>query len=470
MSTPSQHVRPGLDLRLITLLIVMALPFLCTGLAAVGLLNPDIRRSMTIVATLIPYVAAALSVAISLAVIVSVLYAAGLAATDIARRWYNRSNVYPNAAGLFPLVRTHGKHIDWFDATPDAVKGIAAWTHAQAANGVRPTAAATRAALYGQPPVPALPAPNVPTLERSNVQTSNAFDIDPARSPHILIVGKTGSGKSTLARHLLARFTRRYPTEVIVCDPDGVNWLEQTSASTTPGIANAVAAVHGEFTRRQTILSDGGEPAWSYLILLVEETETVFERLAFAGDDVEDTARFQLREVARMGRKAGVFLWAITQVAAGDVFDLHVRRNMTLFCGLSEPGVGRMLGVPKEIDLTRLTPGSVFASTTGQVLDFPDAATLTVPLSRLYHEQPVATGAPFHHPQPPVSTLPPPVEGEILPTYIDKGRQPTPAEADLMRTMYTRGASLNAICARCYGYKDTVVLAYVRAAVGYPGR
>ena len=449
--------RAGSTLRIILVMLAVTSPLSCAAIMAVAMLSPAVRLAVELLARILPYL-------IVTGIAIALLYALAFAATDIVRRWHMRHIIFPTVQGMFPLV----KGTDWFDATPDAVKAVAAWTHAQAANGVRPTAAATRAALYGPPP-PALPEPQPLNVQPStlNVQpVTDPFDVDPNRSPHVLIVGKTGSGKSTLARHLLARFTQRHRAEVIVCDPDGVNWLEQTSASSTEGIAAAVDAAHGEFSRRQALLSDGARPqSWPYLILLLEETETVFERLAFVGDDVEDNARFQLREIARMGRKAGVFLWAVTQVAAGDVFDLHVRRNMTIYCALSEPGVGRMLGVPKEVDLTRLAPGMVFASATGQVLRFPAAAVARLPLSPLYRED--------GQPQPVVQPQPP-TTGHFDPSQpvvrLEPGRQPTPEQAEQMRLMYQRGASLNSLCARFYGYKDDVVLSYVREATGYEPR
>lgn len=291
----------------------------------------------------------------------------------------------------------------------------------------------------------------------------SAFDIDPDRFPHVLIVGKSGSGKSTLARHLLDNTTRRYPSEVVICDPGRNNWLEQTSASSTEAIAAAIAAVHGEFSRRQAILGNGGDPGgWSYVILVVEETESVFERLAFVGDDIEDMARIQLREIARMGRKTRVCLWAITQVAAGEVFDLHVRRNMSVFCALSEPGVGRMLGVPKEVDLTRLEPGMVFASMVGQVLAFPSARSVRLPLSPLYREQ--------NGPQPVVQPVATGRSGVLEPVVavverLEPGRAPSPAEAQTIRTLKRQGSSQNQIMFKMWGYKDKVVNDYVRDAL-----
>jgi energy-coupling factor transporter ATP-binding protein EcfA2 len=297
------------------------------------------------------------------------------------------------------------------------------------------------------------------------------LDVDPERTPHVLIVGKTGSGKSTLARALLARFVRRYRAEVVVCDPDGVNWLDQTSASTTEGIAAAIDEVHEEFSRRQALLSSGRPEEWPYVVLLLEETETVFERLEYVGDEVEDRARFNLREIARMGRKARVFLWAVTQVAAGDVFDLHVRRNMTVFCALSEPGVGRMLGVPKEVDLTRLAPGMVYAANEGQVVGFESASRVRLPLSRLGREgresQPVAQPV-----APPAATgfwgqfeVVDPVVAVDAVVRLEPGRQPTREEAAEMRKRKRQGWSQNRICHEFYGYKDGVVNAFVKTAL-----
>lgn len=457
-------------------LVLLTMPITCAAITAVGLLSPEIRHMLATLAAFAPYLIAA-------AAVVAMLYAIGFAATDILRRWHLRHVVFPTMAGMFPLV----KGGDWYDATPDAVKAVAAWTHAQAANGVKPqskpTQAAISAALYGQSiPPPASP-PALPERTTFNVRPAafNLGDIDPLTRPHWLLVGQTGSGKSTAVRTIANELSRRYPTEFVICEPGGVDWNSQANAYSDHGIAQAVAAVYAEFERRQEALRHADAPHITalpqippYLYLIVEEMEAVLDNLKDLDRDAAITMRVQLRNLARMGRKEGVGLIAVTQVAKADVFDTHVRSNLAnVFLFRNAQGVAEMFRLGRQVDLPSLPAGVAYSMAHEQLIQFQPVPRPVLPLSPVYHEDGTTGGTnrlattpqPAFLPlQPVVMEIPGNGAGKLL---IDHGRGPTSAEAAEMRRLYLHGASLNRLCFQFYGYKDDVVLAYVREATGY---
>lgn len=467
-------------------LAAMLLPVTCAAITAVAMLDANVRSAVAVIALATPYLLITVSV-------VAILYGVGRGATDIARRWNERTHVYPNANGLYPLVRTRGKRLDWFDATPDAVKAVAAWTHAQAAHGLKPTSNATKAAmsiLHGQAEsMPALPEPRPVPASRPHPSAFNLADIDPVTRPHWLLVGQTGSGKSTAVRTITSALARRHAVEFVICEPGGVDWNSQANAYSDSGIARAVAAVYTEFERRQALLRDSDaahisalESAIPYLYLVIEEMEAVLDNLKDLDRDAALTMRVQLRNIARMGRKEGVGLIAVTQVAKADVFDTHVRSNLAnVFLFRNAQGVAEMFRLGRQVDLPSLPPGVAYSMAHEQLVQFHPVPRPILPLSPVFHEdganrwaQPVATT-----PQPDFSGYQPVVleiastahgdngHGNGATHHIERGRAPTAAEAAEMRQMYRRGASLNRICFATYGYKDDVVLAYVREATGY---
>ncbi len=465
--------KAGSTLRGVLVLVALTSPLGCAAVMAVAMLSPAVRLAVELLARILPYLLIA-GGAIALA------YAAAFAGTDIVRRWHMRHVVFPTVAGMFPLV----KGTDWYDATPDAVKAVAAWTHAQAANGVRPTAAATRAALHGLPALPAPgplpPAPEPPTF---NLQPStfDLTDIDPLIRPHWLLVGQTGSGKSTAVRTITRELARMHAVEFVICEPGGVDWNSQANAYSDQGIARAVAAVYGEFERRQGLLRDADAPHISrlpqrlpYLYLIVEEMEAVLDNLKDLDRDAALNMRVQLRNIARMGRKEGVGLIAITQVAKADVFDTHVRSNLAnVFLFRNAQTVAEMFRLGRQVDLPSLPAGVAYSMAHERLIQFAPVPRPTLPLSPIYHEDgipPVATGGTSNQPQPAFWQPQPVVLETASHNLIDRGRAPTAAEAAQMRLMYERGASLNSLCARFYGYKDAVVLGFVREATGYEAR
>lgn len=477
--TGSMTDKAGSTLRGVLVLLVITSPLGCAAILAVAMLSPAVQLMLETLAAIFPYLLTA-------AAVIVLLYALGFTATDIVRRWHLRHVVFPTLAGMFPLVKGQ----DWFDATPDAVKAVAAWTHAQAANGVKPqsksTQAAISAALYGQPQpsTPALyPAPPALPEPTCNLQpaTFNLDDIDPLTRPHWLLVGQTGSGKSTAVRTITTELTRRHAVEFVICEPGGVDWNSQANAYSDQGIARAVSAVYAEFERRQALLRDADAPHISrlpqrlpYLYLIVEEMEAVLDNLKDLNRDAALNMRVQLRNIARMGRKEGVGLIAVTQVAKADVFDTHVRSNLAnVFLFRNAQTVAEMFRLGRQVDLPSLAPGVAYSLAHERLIQFAPVPRPTLPLSPIYHEdgiQPVATGWPSHQPQPAFLDVQPVVSETASHTLIDRGRAPTAAEAAEMRLMYQRGASLNSLCARFYGYKDQVVLNYVREATGYETR
>ena len=465
--------KAGSTLRGALVLVAITSPLSCAAIMAVAMLSPAVRLAVELLARILPYL-------IVVAVAIALAYAAAFAGTDIVRRWHLRHVVFPTVQGMFPLV----KGTDWFDATPDAVKAVAAWTHAQAANGVRPTAAATRAALHGLPsltaPSPLPPAPEPATF---NVQPStfDLDDIDPLTRPHWLLVGQTGSGKSTAVRTITRELARMHAVEFVICEPGGVDWNSQANAYSDQGIARAVAAVYAEFERRQARLRDADAAHISrlpeqmpYLYLIVEEMEAVLDNLKDLDREAALNMRVQLRNIARMGRKEGVGLIAVTQVAKADVFDTHVRSNLAnVFLFRNAQTVAEMFRLGRQVDLPSLPAGVAYSMAHERLIQFAPVPRPTLPLSPIYHEDgipPVPTGGRDNQVQPAFWQQQPVVLETASHNWIDGGRAPTPDEAAQMRLMYERGASLNSLCARFYGYKDAVVLGFVREATGYEAR
>jgi hypothetical protein len=220
---------------------------------------------------------------------------------------------------------------------------------------------------------------------------SQAVDVDPVTRPHWLIVGQTGSGKSTATRFILQELTRRYACEFCICEPGGIDWNSQAAAYSETGIASAVGAVYAELERRQDLLraddlqhvSQLGNLA--YLYLVIEEMESVLDNLRDIDPQQAKDARVQLRNVARLGRKVGIGLIAVTQAARTDVFDSHVRTNLAnVLLFRNSQTTAEMFRVP--VRLTDLPTGTAFSVAHGRTVEFPLLARPNVPVSSIYRE------------------------------------------------------------------------------------
>lgn len=283
--------------------------------------------------------ALAVSLAVGAGALAITVCGLGLAAIRTAA---NRSQLVFAQSGLYPAVVQHPdrwsilSRIPLIGGSDLALLPPPNEAHAQTVaalvqgNVERLPAGGVRAALAETPTQELLPAEDT-----SPVDAGEVVAVDPITRPHWLIVGQTGSGKSTATRFIMAQLAARHPCEWTICEPGGIDWNQSASAWTETGIAGAIAAVYAEMERRMALLREADAGHISeltnrppYLYLVVEEMEAVLDNLRDLDKGLAVDTRINLRNIARMGRKSGVGLIAVTQAARTDVFDSHVRTNL----------------------------------------------------------------------------------------------------------------------------------------------
>ena len=370
--------------------------------------------------------------------------------------------VHPHESGLYP-AQYHGRG-QYIMLNDQHAQSLAVMHSAG-----RATSASVGRVLDWQPaPVAELPAP-VPALTPSEV-----VDVDPRVSPHWLLIGSSGSGKSNASYRILGDLVRRNPTQVVITEPGGVGWGSAATATNTREIAQTIINVQSELERRQDLLraadvahvEDLPEPL-PYLVLVCEETETVLDDLKMQDRELRTATVIALRSIARLGRKCGVCLVAITQAGSLDVFDGHIRKNITnTLIFRSEHTVGetwRLGGVR----LQDLPPGAAYSVRHSAVVNFP----LTVRPQLPQLVQPVVEAAGIPVDNWPGYTGGDPVEAVVdgsdpVVQRLEPGRQPDPTTAATMRRLYSEGWSKTRLCLATWGYKDGVVWQYLDAALG----
>jgi hypothetical protein len=200
-----------------------------------------------------------------------------------------------------------------------------------------------------------------------------------------------------------------------------------------------------------------------------------------------------VRDMAAMGRKQGILLVVATQTGTSDVFDVPTRKNLghKLFFR-NEPAVGDSWGIPREIGISRLPPGTAYSLNHSALVEFPKQARPRLPLSTLYRERrpeelllpadaesdglgeddTPSTGSgtvlepqngTIHAYAATYNTVPVPVSVPVL--RITDRRRPTPDEAEAMRAHYRRTHSHTAVCTAFYGYKNGDVWDWVGLAL-----
>ena len=372
--------------------------------------------------------------------------------------------VHPGQTGLYPL-QYHGP-ARYIDLNQPQAQHLAVM-HAAG----RATSASVGKVLDWQPSaqVPAeLPGPSVQPLTPAEL-----VSVDPRTSPHWLLVGSSGSGKTVASYAILRELTRRNPCQVVITEPGGVNWSSQATATDTRSIAVAISDMHSELVRRQALLRSADVdhvqdlvPALPYLVLVAEETESVLDDLKLQDKPLRDATIIALRSIARLGRKCGICLVAITQAGTTDVFDSHVRKNVTntlLFRSEHTVGETWRLG---GVRLQDLPPGQAYSVRHGAMVSFPMTAR---PVLQLVQPSVEAAGIPVDN-WPgytgcdPVAAV---VDGSVpVVQRLEPGRQPDPTTAATMRRLYSEGWSKTRLCVECWGYKDGVTWQYLERALG----
>jgi len=383
-------------------------------------------------------------------------------AIAIVRRMARSSRYVRPTDGLFPLVDLGGGI--FFNGNEPGAQSLAAL-----ASGRRPTAAAVGRVIDGQYRTVNYPSNDVPQIaEPAQVLSArDVVDVDPREHPHWLLVGSTGSGKTIASYAVLGELARRAACQFVITEPGGVNWGAQTTATNTADIARAILDVQAQMVERQALLrqydvdhvQDLPEPL-PYLVLVAEETESVLDDLRLTDRSTRDATIIALRSIARMGRKCGVCLVAVTQSGTTDVFDSHVRRNLSnVLLFRSQHTTGETWRVSQSVKLAELPTGSAWSVRHSSVVSFPRTARPALPT--VASLQPLRTdGAILVNNWPTTGAVVPVAAvvdgcGPVV-QRLEPGREPDAQLAATMRTWYDAGVSKTAICGRTWGYKDGV--------------
>lgn len=300
-----------------------------------------------------------------------------------------KNGLYPGRWGLLAILWHRGADNE------EGAQRVAALTSGSNENLRFGGAGSALKQILPEPETPLLAEPEQPLM----LTAGEAVDVDPVTRPHWLIVGQTGSGKSTATRYIMSQLAQRYPCEFVICEPGGIDWNRQAAAYSEEGIAQAIGAVHAEFTRRQELLRSADvqhinelEQRLPYIYLVCEEMDSMFDNLRHVDRARALEARGQLRDMARMGRKPGVCLVTVATSATADLFDAAVKKslaNVLLFRNTLQ--VAYAFGV--DADLTALPTGTAYSVAHGRIVQFPQMARPNVPVSGLYRELPGTTAA-----------------------------------------------------------------------------
>jgi len=275
---------------------------------------------------------------------------------------------------------------------------------------------------------------------------------DPRTSPHWLLVGKTGSGKSTAAYAILSQLNRLHNCEFIVMEPGGVNWGKQAAATKTAEIADVIIKMKEELERRQGLLrehdsehvADLPQPL-PYIVLVTEEMDSVFDDLRLTERAARSAAIVALRAIARMGRKAGICLVAVSQSGTSDVFDAHVRKNLSnVLLFKSEHTVSETWRIGER--LSDLPPGKAYSVAHGDFVQFPRHKRPQLTIKKDYAA--ACTGATVA----PVVTVV--SQDKAVVPRLERGCEPDEQLAAELRRLHNEGMSKTKLCEMVWGFKD----------------
>jgi len=286
-----------------------------------------------------------------------------------------------------------------------------------------------------------------PALETKGISFLD-IEFDLMKSPHTLLIGTTGSGKTSASFQILSAIARKFDCQFIITEPGGVNWGKQASAITTVEIAEKIISVADEMQRRQELLGKNDvyhvmnlpEPL-PIIVLVAEETDSVLDDLRLYDKEMRAKTIVAIRSIARMGRKAGVCLMAVSQSGTTDVFDSHVRKNMsTVLLFRSEHTVAEAWRIGAK--LSGLKTGEAYSLKHDNVVQFSDCQRPQLPMFNLGKE----TVEKQDNRQ--LQAV-----GEEL-QRLGRGEQPSEQLAGQLRRLLNEGYSKTELCQRLWGYKD----------------
>ena len=392
------------------------------------------------------------------------------ATLSLVRYMVSRSGRVYARDGIYPLV-PRGQELS--NHNEPGAQSLAV----MAAAGKRPTAALASRVIDAQyaardrpalgnggytEQATALPTP-APITARDVVASVNL-----RTSPHWLLIGATGGGKTSASYSILDEMRRAAPCEFRITEPGGVNWGRQALATRAEDISEVIIETQREMERRQALLvaedvdhiEELDDPP-PYVVLVTEEMDAVLDNLKLTNLERRKQVLVALRDLARMGRKPGICLFAVSQSGTTDVFDSHVRKNMkNVLLFQSEHTVNEMWRV--DIRLAELPIGAAYSVRHAAVVQFPRA---TRPL--LAAPQPVQPAQPqsgiLAHNWPTTEPVVP-----VVPVVqrLERGREPDPQLAAQLRQLHAAGWSKTALCQTAWGYKDGTTWAILDRVLG----
>jgi hypothetical protein len=287
-----------------------------------------------------------------------------------------------------------------------------------------------------------------PAIEMKQIPQKQEVKFDLRKIPHWLLIGGTGSGKTSASYDILSKIASWFHCEFVITEPGGVNWGNQAAATKTLEIAETIIWIAEEMERRQELLgksdvdhvSDLPTPL-PFLFFFSEETDSVLDDLRLIDREMRTRTIVAIRSIARMGRKAGVCMMAVSQSGTTDVFDSHVRKNMgNVLLFRSEHTVAETWRIGEK--LGNLKPGEAFSLMHNDVVQFDNCQRPQLPLFK-----------PGKKTTEKRDNCQLQAVGEEL-QRLERGEQPDAQLAAQLRRLYDDGCSKTELCRRVWGYKD----------------
>lgn len=303
----------------------------------------------------------------------------------------------------------------------------------------------------------------LPAIEANALEPAlNTIQPDLFSSPHTLLIGTTGSGKTSASYDILSRLAKMFHCEFLITEPGAVNWGAQAVATKTIQIADTILMVAEEMQRRQDLLGKNDVDHVSklptplpFLVLVAEEMDSVLDDLKLLDREMRSRAIVALRSIARMGRKAGVCILAVSQSGTTDVFDAHVRKNMgNVLLFRSEHTVAQAWRVGEK--LTDLKAGQAYSLKHESLVQFDNCNRPQLPPYNLPAKAEELPKTP--------ATAQLQAVGEEL-QRLERGQQPSEQLAIQLRRLYSDGVSKTALCNQVWGYKDGTVFDLLNKAL-----
>lgn len=385
---------------------------------------------------------------------VTILFSATFMIASVALfafRWLSiKSRQIRPKDGLYPYIYDgHGNYINLNEAGVQNLAVVASLAK------ITPAMAAKLLESQNQPALPA--------IEQNVLEpVLNRVQPDLFSAPHTLLIGTTGSGKTSASYDILSNLAKMFNCEFLITEPGAVNWGAQAIATKTIEIAEVILNVAEEMERRQDLLGKHDVdhvtklPApLPFLVLVAEEMDSVLDDLKLLDRALRIKAIIALRAIARMGRKAGVCILAVSQSGTTDVFDSHVRKNMgNVLLFRSEHTVAQAWRVGQK--LTDLKAGQAYSLKHQTLVQFDNCNRPQLPPFKL------SAKAEEQLPTPATAQLQ--AVGEQL-QRLGRGEQPSEQLAIQLRRLYSDGASKTALCNQVWGYKDGTVFDLLNKAL-----